>query len=725
MRFPTWIKAWNYVTILPMNSLQILKGKALNLGAYPDADGVNFAVYSKNAEKVVLDLFDSPDDKIPVRSIELDPAQNRTGDVWHVYLKGLKKGALYLYRVDGPYNPPLGHRFNFNKYLLDPYAKSHTSGSVFRSYNKQRAMGLAGVDNGKLSDLSDFPKCVVIDDGDFDWEGDMPLRIPLHKSIIYEVHLKGFTASPTSEVNAPGTYMGFIEKIPYLKKLGITAVELLPVFEFDDDEYDTINPKTGTKLSNYWGYSTVGFFAPKTSYSSDKSPEGPVKEFKTFVKEMHKAGIEVILDVVYNHTAEGNEHGYTFSFRGFENSVYYSLPGGQMQYYNNFAGCGNSVNCNHPVVRNFILDSMRYWVSEMHVDGFRVDLAASLCRDQGGNVQLYDQLTNAIKNDAVLAGSKLIAEPWDCGPGGYLVGNFPGGGWSEWNDHYRNDIRRFIRGDEGVITSAATRIAGSSDLYNHGGRFTTASINFVSCHDGFTMNDIVSYNSKHNEENGGSNRDGSDDNNCYNHGFEGITVNPKIENIRLRKIKNFILCLMVSQGVPMLHAGDEFRRTQLGNNNAYCQDNEISWLNWLLCHKNHELVIFTERMIALRKSHPVFQRETFFSTTTPEVEWYDASCKNPDWGNMGRFLAFRLDGSRCFYPDGKTYDSDFYVAGNTDIYDVTVTLPSAHRGKKWYLVCDTSVAGDETALAPGKETPLEEQKRYILPAGSFVVLMAR
>ncbi len=708
-----------------MNSLQILKGKALNLGAVPDADGVNFAVYSKNAERVVLDLFDSPSDRSPVRSIELDPRQNRTGDVWHVYLKGFRPGGLYLYRVDGPYNPPLGHRFNFNKYLLDPYAKAFSSGSIFRSYNLQRERGLAGVENGKLSDLSDFPKCVVVDDGEFDWEGDRPLEIPLYKSIIYEAHLKGYTASETSGSENPGTYKGFIEKIPYLKKLGVTAVEFLPVFEFDENENNNVNPKTGSRLTNYWGYSTVSFFSPKTSYSSDTRPGGSVREFKQMVKEMHRAGLEVILDVVYNHTAEGNEHGYTFSFRGFENSVYYNLPAEHRQYYHNFSGCGNSVNCNHPVVRKFILDSLRYWVSEMHVDGFRFDLAATLCRDQNGVVQFYDHITNAIKGDAILSRTKIIAEPWDCGSGGYLVGKFPGGGWSEWNDRYRNDIRRFIRGDEGVITSAATRIAGSSDLYNHSGRLTTSSINFVSCHDGFTLNDLVSYNGKHNDENGEENRDGSDDNNCYNHGFEGITVNPKIENLRVKKIKNFILCLMVSQGVPMLCAGDEFRRTQFGNNNAYCQDNDTSWLNWTLEQKNHELVTFTQRMISLRKNHPVFQRETFFSTTTPEVEWYDAACKNPDWGNSGRFIAFRLDGTKCLYPDQDAHDSDFYVAGNTDIYDVTVTLPSAPRGTKWHLVADTSVAGDETALECGKEVLLPEQKRYILPAGSFVILMSK
>ena len=594
-----------------MNSLQFLEGSPRNLGAVTCGDGVNFAVFSKNAERVVLDLFDTPQDKQPSFSFEFDPVKNRTGSIWHVFVKGLSAGALYLYRVDGPYNPPQGHRFNFNKFLFDPYAKSFTSGSVFRSYNKQRALGLAGVENGRLSDLSDFPKCVVVDDSDFDWQGDKPLNYPLYKSVIYETHLKGYTASPTSGVQKPGTYKGFIEKIPYLKNLGITAVEFMPIFEFDEDENNNINPKTGEKLSNYWGYSSVGFFAPKTTYSSDRTPGGPVREFKELVREMHKAGLEVILDVVYNHTAEGNEQGYTFSFRGFENSVYYILPPGEKQYYMNFSGCGNTMNANHPVVTQFIIDSLRYWVMEMHVDGFRFDLASALCRDSAGALQMQAFLVNAIAEDPVLSNTKLIAEPWDCG-GGYLVGGFPGGRWSEWNDRYRNDIRRFIRGDEGVVTAAATRIAGSSDLYNHDGRLTTASINFITAHDGFTLNDLVSFNGKHNDENGENNRDGTDDNNCYNHGFEGITVNPKIEKLRLKKIKNYILCLMLSQGVPMMLAGDEFRRTQNGNNNAYCQDNEISWINWNLAEKNEELVAFTRRIIQLRKNHcRTFRRRSY------------------------------------------------------------------------------------------------------------------
>lgn len=706
-----------------MNVGQISEGRPEVLGATPSGNGVNFAVYSKNAERVVLDLFDAPDAKQPCLSIDFDPVKNKTGSVWHIFVEGLSAGTLYLFRADGPYNPPKGHRFNFNKYLFDPYAKAFSQGSVFQSYNRQRELGLAGLENGKLSDLSNFPKCVVVDDADFDWQGDKPLNYPMSESVIYEAHLKGYTASQTSEVSAPGTYKGFVEKIPYLKKLGITTVELMPIFEFDEHETGAINPKTGETLSNYWGYSTIGFFAPKTTYAFDRTPGASVREFKTLVRELHKAGIEVILDVVYNHTAEGNEHGYTFCFRGLENSTYYMLPENEKQYYHNFSGCGNTVNAAHPVTTKFILDSLRYWVGEMHVDGFRFDLAAALCRDQKSYMQNFPFLTNAISEDSILCHSKIIAEPWDCG-GGYLVGGFPGGRWSEWNDRYRNDIRRFIRGDEGVATAAATRLAGSSDLYNHSGRNPDASVNFVSCHDGFPMNDIVSYNGKHNDENGENNRDGSDDNNCYNHGYEGVTVNPKIEALRLKKLKNFMVCLMVSQGVPMFAAGDEFRRTQMGNNNAYCQDNEISWVNWNLEKKNQELFNFTRKAIQLRKLHPVFRRKKFFSGSKAEIEWYDVDGKNPDWSNMKRFLGFKLVGSSVLDETGKP-DNDFYVAGNTDIYDVTITLPTLSKGKRWYYVADTSVDGEEGFVEPGKETLLREQQRYVLPTASFVILIAK
>lgn len=704
-----------------MSDVEIQNGSPMGAGAIITPEGVNFAIYSKDATKVWLCLFDSDKAKTPSSVIELDPARNRTGHVWHVFVTGAKAGTLYLYKVAGPYDPPKGLRFSQYKYLFDPYAKAFSSGSVFNSYNSQKTNGGLTKD-GELTDLSNFPKCVVIDDYDFDWEGDKPLNYPLDKTVIYETHLKGFTASPSSGVKNPGTYKGFAEKAEYLKSLGVTAVELLPVFEFDENEMGNINPRTGVKTVNYWGYSTIGFFAPKTSYASDRTPGASVKEFKQMVKELHKAGIEVILDVVYNHTAEGNEHGYTFEFRGLQNNVYYQLPNPEKQYYMNFSGCGNTFNCNHPVVYDFILNSLRYWVSVMHVDGFRFDLASVLTRAQNGAPMDMPPLTTAINEDPILANTKIIAEAWDCG-GLYQVGHFPGGErWCEWNGRFRDDIRRFIRGDENVSTAAATRIAGSSDLYKNSGRSPLASINFITAHDGFTLNDLVSYNYKHNEENGENNRDGSDDNLSYNHGFEGECVNPKIESIRIKKIKNFLLYLFVSQGVPMMVAGDEMRRTQGGNNNAYCQDNEISWVDWNLVKKNEGLVNFTSGLINLRKSHSVFSRNQFFTEAdgknfVPEIAWYDMNAKVPDWGKMKRFLGFKLDGFNN--------DNDFYIATNMDIYDLTVTLPALSGDKKWYRVADTSFESPEDILKSGQEELLNEQRRYVLLAGASVILMSK
>ncbi|MCQ2598065.1 MAG: glycogen debranching protein GlgX [Treponema sp.] len=705
-----------------MSELIVQNGYPLQSGATLMDGGVNFAVYSRNATRMVIYFFEKADDKLPSESYEFDPEKNKTGDIWHCFIKGKGEGTLYLYRADGPYNPPKGHRFNFTKYLLDPYAKALTTGSVFRSYNKQRELGLAGVQNGELQDLSDFPKCVVVDDKSFDWAGDKPLNYPLNETVIYETHVKGFTASETSGLSAEdgrGTYKGFQKKIDYLKNLGITSVEFLPLFEFDENENGNENPRTGEKLVNYWGYSTMGFFAPKTSYAFDKTPGGSVREFKELVKALHKAGIEVILDVVFNHTAEGNEHGYTFCFRGFENSVYYSLPVGEQQYYMNYSGCGNTVNCNHPVVRRFIIECLRYWVMEMHVDGFRFDLASILTREANGHIPSNPPLTNEISEDPVLRNTKIIAEPWDCG-GAYQVGGFPGGRWSEWNGKFRDDIRRFIRGDDFASTQAATRVAGSSDLYNHDGRSPLCSVNFITAHDGFTLNDLVSYNYKHNEENGEENRDGTDDNVSWNHGYEGDTVNPKIENLRIKKIKNFMLYLMTSQGVPMMLGGDEMRRTQNGNNNTYCQDSQLNWFDWTLAEKNAGLVRFTKELIALRKNNGCFRRTDFFPDTfekgtAPEITWYDRNGKNPEWGKMDRFLSYKLSGEK----------SDFYIATNMDIYDLTITLPTLPAGKNWYRVADTSFESPADFCEAGTEELLMDQKRYVLITGSSTILMSK
>ena len=710
-----------------MAEIKIHNGMPLSFGAVITPKGVNFSLYSRDATNVSLVLFNSENDVSPASVVNLDPVVNRTGDIWHILIEGIGAGALYLYKVDGPYIPPEGLRFNKHKYLFDPYAKAFSNGSVFRSYNKQHRQGFSANEGGELKDLSDFPKCVVVDD-DFDWEGDRPLNYPLNKTVIYETHVKGFTASETSDVpkEFAGTYKGFTHKIDYLKNLGITSVELLPLFEFDENENGNSNPRTGNQLVNYWGYSTIGFFAPKTSYSADRTPGGPVREFKQMVKELHKAGIEVILDVVYNHTAEGNEHGYTFEFRGLQNDVYYSLPVNDKNYYMNYSGCGNSVNCNNPVTYQFILDSLRYWVVNMHVDGFRFDLASIMTRSPNGTPIGGDlpSVTAAISADPVLAKTKIIAEPWDCA-GLYQLGGFPGGiknRWSEWNGRYRDDIRRFLRGDENVATAAATRIAGSSDCYNHSGRAPTASINFITAHDGFTLNDLVSYNYKHNEENGEQNLDGSDDNLSYNHGYEGECTNPKIESVRVKTIKNFFVHLMTSQGVPMMLGGDEMRRTQGGNNNAYCQDNEISWFDWNLAKTNEGLVRFASNLIKLRLNHQVFTRRSFFRDNyekggIPEIAWYDAAAKVPDWNKLGRFLAFKLNGLEA--------DNDFYVATNMDIYDLTITLPALSGNRKWYRVADTSFESPEDILESGQEELLQEQRRYVLVSGASVILMSK
>ena len=713
-----------------MKTLSLQKGKAISQGAVVTPGGVNFSIFSKDATRVVICFFEEATSAEPYQVLELDPVENKTGDIWHALVPEAAAGDLYLYRIDGPYQPEKGLRFDFSRYLLDPYAKCFSEGSVYRFYAESPTRGL---DAMYIKDRTPprahlFPKCVVVDDEEFDWGGDRPINRPLDQSVIYEVHAKGFTASPSSGVEHPGTYRGFAEKIPYLKELGITAVELLPIQEFDENENGNTNPRNGNRLYNYWGYSTIGFFAPKTNYSSDRKPGAPVREFKQMVKDLHAAGIEVILDVVYNHTSEGNEHGYTFEFKGIQNDQYYILPS-EKKYYMNYSGCGNTFNCNQPNTMLFIIESLRYWVQEMHVDGFRFDLASILCRDQWGAMIGFPPLTNLIAVDPILSKTKIIAEPWDAG-GGYHVGYFPGGRWAEWNDRFRDDLRRFIRGDEHTSTAAATRLAGSSDLYLHNGKKPFHSVNYISCHDGFTMNDVVSYNNKHNEENGEGNRDGSDNNNSYNHGFEGDCTNAKIEGLRLRQLKNFFTALLLSQGTPMILGGDEFRRSQHGNNNAYCQDNETSWFDWTLAQKNKELVEFTKALIQFRKDHPTLSRPEFFGESEAEkkngvdIVWYDFDGRMPDWSKLNRFLACEIMGSRYEKAD-KTFDTDIYIAANTDSHDINLILPALPSGKVWARAIDTSFPAGEEVCAGGSEEALQSRNRYVLVSNSFVVLVSR
>jgi glycogen operon protein len=705
-------------------------GKALPLGASLINEGVNFAIFSRNATAVTLIIFESADNNSPWVEIPLDKREHKTGNIWHCFIKGLGAGTCYLYRADGPYFPEKGQRFNPHKTLIDPYAKALTDVSNW-DYGK-----CAGYDTEKPGrdltysyddNIAHQPRGIVIDDT-FDWQGDTPINYPLRFSVIYETHVKGLTANPNSGVKHPGTYRGVIEKIPYLKDLGITSLEFLPVQEFNENEIIRNHPRTGKKLKNYWGYSTAAFFAPKGSFAADKTPGAQVNEFKEMVRELHKAGIEVILDIVFNHTAEGNEQGPTFSFRGLDNSIYYILNENK-RYYQNYSGCGNTVNCNHPVVRTFIMDCLRYWVTEMHVDGFRFDLGSILGRDQSGRIMENPPTLEQIAEDPILNSTKIIAEAWDAG-GAYQVGWFPGGRWAEWNDKYRDNVRKYWRGDPKETRYLATRIAGSSDLYLRDGRKPFHSINFITSHDGFTMKDLVSYNNKHNEENGENSWDGCSNNLSFNYGAEGQTNDPVITMLRERQIKNFFATLLVSLGTPMLLGGDEIARTQKGNNNAYCQDNEISWYDWSLLEKNAALYRFVKEMIAFRLRHPGFMRPEFYTGRggdykgIPDISWFDEKGECPDWDEIGSYLALRLFGSKADILADRD-DNDFYIMFNSDIDPKVFTLAHPPPKKEWRRVVDTGVPSPNEILLPGNEEHLPSQNMYSVKARSIVILISK
>jgi glycogen operon protein len=700
-------------------------GRPLPLGATITETGVNFSLFSRNAAAVTLILF-GPRDRYT--ELVLDSRRNRTGHIWHCHVRGLGPGAQYLYRVDGPYIPERGLRFNSRKTLLDPYAKALTD---FGNWDFQDCLGYnsggSDLSYSYKDNISGQPRCIVIDDA-FDWQGDMPLNYPLRFSVLYETHVRGVTVHPSSMVQCPGTYRGVIEKIPFFKELGITSLEFLPIQEFNEHELTRINPRTGKPVVNYWGYSTVAFFAPKGSYAWDRTPGGQVREFKEMVRELHRAGIEVILDIVFNHTAEGNEMGPTFSFRGLDNTIYYMLDGNR-RYYKNYSGCGNTVNCNHPVVRTFILDCLRYWVIEMHVDGFRFDLGSILGRDQNGRLMENPPVLERIAEDPILSGTKLIAEAWDAG-GAYQVGWFPGGRWAEWNDRYRDNVRCYWRGDSRQVRHLATRLAGSSDLYLRDGRKPFHSINFITSHDGFTLLDLVSYQGKHNDDNGENNRDGGDYNNSANYGVEGPATDPEIKRIRERQMKNFIATMMISQGTPMLLGGDEFGRTQRGNNNAYCQDNEISWYDWTLPAKNAALFRFVKEMIAFRLRHHGFMRPEFYTgrdgnyNAVPDISWFDENGDIPDWEKTDPCLALRMDGSRADIMADRD-DNDFFIMFNSGKADVVFSVCEPPEGKRWFRAVDTGLPSPEDILTPGNEKPLAEEERYSVKSRSLVILLSR
>jgi len=677
------------------------------LGATPDKNGVSFSLYTQHATAVELLLFDSKEATEPFQVIQLDPAVNNYFHFWHVYVKGLKPGALYAYRVDGPRDVSAGHRFDPEKVLVDPYGKG----------NDQILW-----DRGKACEPGDnvatSMRSVVIDPADYDWEGDRPLNRPMSESIIYEMHVGGFTKSPTSGVKHPGTYLGVIEKIPYLKELGVTAVELMPIFGFDST--DVLRYVDDQPLKNYWGYSTVSFFSPHSAYGSASGRWENVKEFRDMVKALHKAGIEVILDVVFNHTDEGNHQGPTFSFRGIDNSTYYYLVPDDKWYYLNYSGCGNTFNCNHPMGEKFILDCLRYWVEEMHVDGFRFDEGSILARDEDGIPIKHPPVLWHIELDDALMDTKVIAEAWDAA-GLYQVGYFPGYRWAEWNGKYRDTIRKFVKGDPGMIGEVAQRISGSADLYQWQDELPTNSVNFITAHDGFTMNDLVSYNGKHNEANGEGNRDGSDDNNSWNCGVEGGTAAPSIEALRERQVKNFAAILLLSQGVPMILMGDEARRTQKGNNNAYCQDNEISWLNWDQVEEKQGMFRFWKQVIGFRKCHSTVHRPRFFTGAVNErglsdITWHGIKLNSPEWGDPNsRTLAYTLGG----------FDKEVDVHVMMNMYWEGLHFEIRPvKGRKWYRVVDTFQTSPQDIAEPGQET-LVKGNTYFVEGRSVVVLISK
>jgi isoamylase len=702
-----------------MNKVRVWTGKPYPLGATWTTEGVNFSVYSENSTGVDLCLFDRPDsdhETIRVRMTEC------TDHVWHVYLPDIQPGQLYGYRVYGPYEPQNGNRFNASKVLIDPYAKAIAGkvqwGPEMFAYplgNPSEDLKRDYRDNARL-----IPKSVVIDSA-FAWGRDQRPRIPMDESIIYEVHVIGFSKlweKVPEELR--GTYAGIASPaaIKYFKELGITAVELLPVHEHVDDGF-----LVDRGLTNYWGYNTVGFFAPESSYSSKGVLGGQVTDFKEMVRELHRAGLEAIIDVVYNHTAEGNHLGPTLSFKGVDNAGYYRLTANDRRFYMDYTGCGNTPNTQNPRVLQLIMDSLRYWVTEMRVDGFRFDLASALGREEhffDRNSGFFDILLQ----DPVLSQVKLIAEPWDVGEGGYMVGGFPAP-WSEWNGKYRDCVRRYWKGDGDTMGEFAYRLTGSPDLYEYQGKRPYASINFVAAHDGFTLNDLVSYNEKHNEANGEENRDGDNNNNSWNCGLEGPTDDPEVNRLRRRQRRNFITTLLLSQGVPMINAGDEFGRTQLGNNNTYCQDNPLNWFNWNWDEDAKALFEFTKRLIRFRKEHPVFRRPKYFKgrkirgSDVKDIMWFNSSgaeMNDQDWQNgFAKCLGMLVSGSTIYVRDSKgepIRDETFLLLCNAHYEPLTFILPGREE-IRWELVLDTS-----------KERGFVKPQK-VIPAGDEVELVDR
>jgi isoamylase len=673
-------------------------------------DGINFSIFARHASRVSLVVDPESDDgrgkKNPQRiELELDEDHNRTGDMWHILVCANYEDFCYGFRIDGPdRQDETGLVYDFSRILIDPYSRS-----------------LLPRQWGEAAQYGEKPCCRVVS-GEFDWQNDRHPKTPLADTVIYELHVRGFTRDSSSGVASPGTYLGLIEKIPYLKDLGITAVELLPVTEFDENDNIFRDPVSNLPLKNFWGYSPVSFFAVNSGYAS--AQERAVEEFKTMVRALHKAGIEVFLDMVYNHSGEGGYDGTTSSFRGIDNPIYYLLD--QQKNYYNFSGCGNTMNCNHPVVRDLIRESLRYWVTEMHVDGFRFDLASILGRDQQGKVLSNPPMIEIIGQDPVLRDTKMIAEAWDAA-GLYQVGSFSRDTrWAEWNGRFRDDIRAFMAGHDGAITHLATRIAGSSDLYQVNGRSPLCSINFITSHDGFTLHDLVSYNDKHNRANGEDNRDGDNHNLSWNSGHEGLTDSSSIQALRVRRMKSFTVLLLLSQGIPMICAGDEFARTQQGNNNAWCQDNQTSWLDWTLLKTNSGFHRFFRSCIALRKKHSIFRREEFFlpfdskaaASGDDTIDWQYLKPGEQNWAADCRGLAFQLR------PAADSAQSSFFVMLNGNKKNsLSFTLPQPGENQRWVKIIDTAASSPDdfiTTAEASRVLPLAS-RLTVRPFGCIVL----
>ena len=678
-------------------------GRSFPLGATVYPDGVNFSVFSRDAATVELLLFDRVDDPKPSRILTLDPRKNRTYHYRHLFVPNLKPGQIYGYRASGPFEPQKGFRFDPEKVLLDPYARAV---AVPGNYNR-----LAATQPGNNTGTA--MKSVVADAGTYDWEGDQPLHRPFAKTVIYEMHVRGFTRHPSSGVKEGkrGTYAGLIEKIPYLEELGITAVELLPVYQFDPQD-------ASPGMVNYWGYSPVSFFAPHQGYSSRKDPLGVLDEFRDMVKALHRAGIEVILDVVYNHTAEGDDRGPIFCYKGLQNDTYYILEK-EGSAYGNYTGCGNTLNANQPIVRRLIVDSLRYWVREMHVDGFRFDLASILSRDETGHPLKNPPVLWDIESDPVLAGTKLIAEAWDAA-GLYQVGSFIGDSWKEWNGKFRDDVRGFLKGDNGTVSRMATRLLGSPDLYSWKEREPEQSINFVTCHDGFTLNDLVSYNQKHNEANGEENRDGSNDNLSWNCGVEGPTDDPDIERLRNRQVKNFLTINLLAVGAPMLLMGDEVRRTQRGNNNAYCQDNEVNWFDWSLLAKHPDVHRFVKQLLFFRLRRDAAEEEGLSLNELlrrGQMQWHGVKLNQPDWGDHSHSLACTV----------RSIKGRFLIHLMFNPYWEALEFELPPLGESpasgWHRWIDTALDSPDD-FCEGASSPLLKGANYPVQRRSVVVLFA-